>query len=141
MPWWVLLIGVIIAGLLLDNLLYSKKRKEKEVNQFLSGIQASSKRKIQEDISRLQPDDEQLAQRIKKLFYSASFHETRNLTAFHNILKELVQISKEILLTGGNERMKIIMDRVEYLCGDDRVGFGEFISIMRRAYLQTAADN
>ena len=141
MPWWVILIGVIIAGLLLDNLLYSKKRKEKEVNQFLSGIQASSKRKIQEDISRLQPDDEQLAQRIKKLFYSASFHETRNLTAFHNILKELVQISKEILLTGGNERMKIIMDRVEYLCGDDRVGFGEFISIMRRAYLQTAADN
>lgn len=76
MPWWIIIIGVIIAGLLLDNLLYSKKRREKEVNQFLSGIQASAKRKTQEELTRLQPDDEQVAQRIKKLFFSASFHES-----------------------------------------------------------------
>jgi ABC-type Fe2+-enterobactin transport system substrate-binding protein len=138
MPWWLIVIGVIIAGLLLDNLLYSKKRKEKEVTQFLSGIQASSKRKIQEDISRLQPEDEKHAQRIKKLFYSAAYHESRNVTAFHNILKELSQIRKEILLAAGTERMTTITNRVEYLCGNDMMGFREYLAIFRYVNESTA---
>ena len=131
MPWWIIIIGVIIAGLLLDNLLYGKKRKEKEVNQFLSGIQASAKRKTQEELTRLPPHEEQVAQGIKKLFYSASFHESRNLTAFHNILKELSQIREEILASGGIGRMKIITDRIVYLCGNDMMGFQEYLSILR----------
>lgn len=55
----------------------------------------------------------------------------RNLTAFHNILKELSQIREAILVSGGIGRMKIITDRVVYLCGNDMMGFQEYLSILR----------
>jgi hypothetical protein len=142
MPWWVILIGIVIAGLLLESFLSGKnKNKPKERDKTFEFISLANARKRQEELGRLQPADEQQAQRVKKLFYSAAYHESRNVTAFHNILKELVQITKEILADGGQHRMNSIMDRVEWLCGDDRVGFGEFISIMRRSYLETEATN
>lgn len=135
MPWWVIVIGVIILAFLLKNLLTSKKAKKEAKNPFHSILEANAKRR-EEELTRLQPVDEEIAQRVKKLFYSAAYHESRNVTAFHNILKELVQITKDILNNGGRERMQKIIDRVEYLCGNDKVGFGEFISIMRRSYLE-----
>ncbi len=140
MPWWIILIGLVIAVLLLDKYRSRKERKSqrpapRQQNKSYEFVSLKGIRKSQEELSRLQPADEQVAQRVKKLFYSAAYQESRNVTAFHNILKELVQITKDILSNGGQPRMNQIADRVELLCGDDRAGFAEFISIMRRSYL------
>jgi len=140
MPWWIILIGLIIAALLFENFRSGKIRKNErpapgKTNRPVEFISLRGILKSQEELDRLQPADEHLAQRVTKLFYSAAYHESRNVTAFHNILKELVQITKEVLSNGGQSRMNLIADRVELLCGDDRAGFAEFISIMRRSYL------
>lgn len=133
MPWWLIVILVIGLAVWVDSLLNSRKTQQSKNNEnpFHSIIHAAEQRR-QEELTRLKPVDEQLAQRIKKLFYSASFHESRNVTAFHNILKELSQIRKEILLAGGTERMTTITNRVEHLCGNDMMGFGDYLSILRQ---------
>ena len=143
MSLWVILI-IIIAVFFIYELTVGKKERNQRAeqeNEMFRRIRMSGQKKRDEELTRLDNGDEQQAQRIKKLFYSAAWHESRNVTAFHNILKELSQISKEILQMGGNEKMNIVMDRVEYLCGSDRKGFAEFISIMRRTYLEPNAVN
>ncbi|HEV7780861.1 MAG TPA: hypothetical protein VGO58_06325 [Chitinophagaceae bacterium] len=141
MSWWVILVGVIVVGLVWESFLSGKKSKPQKKENPFHFITTANARKKQEEPGRLEPADEHLVQRVKKLFYSAAYHESRNVTAFHNILKELVQITKEILSNGGKERMARIADRVEWLCGDDRAGFAEFISIMRRSYLPAGAES
>ena len=132
MPWWLIVIVIIILAVWVDSLLNSRKTQQSKNNDnpFHSIIHAAE-RKRQEELTRLKPADEQVAQRIKKLFYSASFHESRNVTAFHNILKELSQMRNEILLAGGTERMTTITNRVEHLCGNDMMGFQEYMAIFR----------
>ena len=132
MSWWLIVILVIGLAVWVDSLLNSRKTQQSKRNEnpFHSIIHAAEQRR-QEELTRLKPDDEQVAQRIKKLFYSASFHESRNVTAFHNILKELSQIRKEILHAGGAERITTITNRVEHLCGNDMMGFQEYMAILR----------
>ena len=138
MPWWLIVIGVIILGVLLDHFLTEKKTREEAKNPFRSIIEAGARRN-EEELTRLQPDDEAIAQRVKKLFYSAAFHESRNVTAFQNILKELVQTRKEVLNSGGWERLNLIMQRTKYLCGNDMVGFREYLNIVLFSDTETDA--
>lgn len=132
MSWWVILLIIIGAFVLYDLLIGKKERNQRaeQEKQLFRNIAVSQQKRRDEQLTRLDPANEQLAQRIKKLFYSASFHETRNLTAFQNILKELSQIRSEILKTGGKEKMKTVTDRVVYLCGNDMPGFYEYLSIL-----------
>lgn len=132
MSWWVIVLIIIGAFILYDLTVGKKERNQRteQEKQMFRRIAASNQKQREEQLTRLIPADEQLSQRIKKLFYSASYHETRNLTAFQNVLKELSQIRQDILQNGGKERMKIITDRVVYLCGNDMLGFYEYLSIL-----------
>ena len=132
MPWWLILLIIIGVFILYDLVVGRKERSQRAEleKRLFRNIAISQQKEREEDISRLNPADEQLAQRIKKLFYSASYHEPRNLTAFQNVLKELSQMRGEILQSGGREKMKTITDRVVYLCGDDMSGFYEYLSIL-----------
>jgi hypothetical protein len=132
MSWWVIVL-IIIGAFILYDLTVGKKERSQRADQekeMFRRIAASTQKHREEQLTRLNPADEQMSQRIKKLFYSASYHETRNLTAFQNVLKELSQIRQDILLNGGKERMKMITDRVVYLCGNDMRGFYEYLSIL-----------
>jgi hypothetical protein len=132
MSWWVIVLIIIGAFILYDLTVGKKERNQREdqEKQMFRRIAASNQKQREEQLTRLNPADEQISQRIKKLFYSASYHETRNLTAFQNVLKELSQIRQYILQNGGKERMKIITDRVVYLCGNDMRGLYEYLSIL-----------
>ncbi|MBI5856163.1 MAG: hypothetical protein HZB42_00830 [Sphingobacteriales bacterium] len=138
MSWWIILLIIIGVFVIYDLAVGRKERhqreeKEKEKEVFRR-IAASQQKKRDEYLTRLNTSDENVAQRIQKLFLSASYHESRNVTAFHNILKELSQIREEILNNGGRERMKIITDRVEYLCGDNMPGFYEYLAILTQVH-------
>ncbi len=132
MSWWLILLLVIAAFVIYDVLIGRKERDQRAEQEkaLFRKIAAVQRKKRVEELTRLNPADEQLAQRIKKLFYSASWHETRNITAFQNILKELSQIRSEILQNGGKEKMKTVTDRTVYLCGSDMIGFYEYLSIL-----------
>jgi len=138
---WVVILLIIIAVVALYNIMLDKKdrRRVYQHRETFRSIRVSQQQKIDEDMGRLQPVDEHLAQRIKKLLYSATYHENRNVVAFHNVLKEMSGLNKEILLNGGTERMSRIVDRVEYLCGNEKVAFTDLLSIMRRTYLPVGA--
>ena len=132
MSWWVILLIIIGVFVLYDLVVGRKERNQRaeQEKQVFRNISISQQKKKDEYLTRLNGGDEHMAQRIKKLFYSASFHETRNLTAFQNILKELSQIREDILLHGGRERVKIVTDRVVFLCGNDMRGFYDYLGIL-----------
>ena len=130
MPWWVIVIGIIILLFMLEYFLKNKKTKQLAKRPLQSILEANEKAR-QAELLRRQPADEELSQKIKNLFYSATWNETRNLKTFHNILKELLQIRKDILFDGGIVRMKRITDRVIVLCGDDMIDFQGYVSILR----------
>jgi hypothetical protein len=136
MSWWIILLLIIGVFVLYDLAVGRKERhqREEKEKEVFRRVAASQQKKRDAYLTRLNTSEENIAQRVQKLFQSASYYENRNVTAFHNILKELSQIRGEILNNGGKERMKIIKDRVEYLCGDNMPGFYEYLAILTQVH-------
>ena len=81
---------------------------------------------------RLDDRDEMYAQRIKKLLFGISFHESKNNSvAFENSKRELMQIGNDIQSQGGRERLSMIENRVETLCGGNFDGLSQYLYYVR----------
>jgi hypothetical protein len=132
------IIAVFVIFLFILNY-FVKRRRVKKVRASEVDELAFIRKSVDQESSlkqgRLGNRDEAVAHKVRKLMYDASFHEKRNHAAFNNILKELTSITKMVLQEGGQQRMQLIIKRVEQLCGNDSSYLFEYLDVMRKADL------
>jgi hypothetical protein len=139
MPWWVILLIaiaiIIICSIISESIIQRRKKKRKE--NLIVASNAFQIRKAGQSANPAPLDDysEKLAQQIRKLLYDSAYYQNRNVYEFDSVLKELAGINKEILINRGKQHLNLIIDRVEYLCGSERMAFAELINIMRDSYV------
>lgn len=77
----------------------------------------------------LEGKDEAIAQKIKKLLLSASFHESRDPRAFKNLSTQLEEMGNSIR-ANGQEHWYRINRRVKILSGEHWVGISQYYDLL-----------
>lgn len=77
----------------------------------------------------LEDKDEALAQKIKRLLLSASFHASRDARAFKHLSGQLQEIGNSIRASG-QERWYRLKRRVELLSGEHFVGLAQYYDLL-----------
>ena len=86
----------------------------------------------------LEGKDEALANKIKRLLMSGSFHDSRDSRAYRSLSAQLDEIGKSIRASG-RERWDRIMERVKFLCGEHSVGLSKYYDLLGEAPVPSPA--
>ncbi len=93
-------------------------------------IRANAAKAERIQATRLASDEELLAERIKKLLFSASFYNGRDQRAYDNLCKEMKQVGDKLRAQGGRERWMRVRNRVQALCEEHWVGLSQYIYLL-----------
>ncbi len=115
----------------------AQQRKPSEEDEIFARIRASAARAEMINSTRLSGDEEFLAERIKKLLFSASWHNGRDQRAYENLSAEMKQLGDKIRSQGDSARWSRVRRRVETLCGEHYVGLSRYMDLLGDAPTDT----
>ena len=107
-----------------------QQRKPAEEDEIFARVRANAARAEMINTTRLSGEEEFLAERIKKLLLSASWHNGRDQRAYEHLCGEMKQFGDKIRAQGDTARWSRVTRRVETLCGEHHVGLSQYMYLL-----------
>jgi hypothetical protein len=108
----------------------AKRRQPLDEDEMFARIRATAAREGMLKATRLSGEEEILAERIRKLLLSASWHNGRDARAYENICKEMKQLGEKARAEHDRACWSRINSRVEVLCGKDYMGLSRYMYLL-----------